>query len=81
LDKYVIAFISQQHTVKLGNLFFPSLVMNEKVLTNQKIIANLFNNYFLSVADSSNVDNNKAQNSSMINPINYLFKYYLINDT
>ena len=55
--------------------------MNEKVLTNQKIIANLFNNYFLSVADSSNVDNNKAQNSSMINPINYLFKYYLINDT
>ena len=28
------------------------------------------------MADSVNVDNNKAKNSSMINPINYLFKYY-----
>jgi len=45
----------------------PSLVMNEKIITNQKEIANLFNNYFLSVADSINVDNNKAKNSSMIN--------------
>ena len=54
----------------------PSLVMNEKTITNQKEIANLFNNYFLSVTDSINVDNNKAKNSSMFNPINYLFKYY-----
>ena len=28
------------------------------------------------MADSIKVDNNKAQHSSMINPINYLFKYY-----
>ena len=28
------------------------------------------------MVDSINVDNNKAKNSSMINPINYLFKYF-----
>jgi hypothetical protein len=40
------------------------------------LIANLFNNYFLSVAYSINEDKNKDENLSMINPINYLFKYY-----
>ena len=44
----------------------PSLVMNEKLSTNQKEIASLFHNYFLSVADFINIDNNKAKNSSMI---------------
>jgi hypothetical protein len=28
------------------------------------------------MADFINADNNKAKNSSLINPINYLFKYY-----
>jgi len=28
------------------------------------------------VADSIKVDNNKAQNYSMVSPINYLLKYY-----
>jgi len=54
----------------------PSLVMYDKIIMNQKEIANLFNNYFLSVADSINAKNNKAKNSNMINPINYLFKHY-----
>jgi hypothetical protein len=54
----------------------PSIVLDEKTITNQYKIANLFNNYFLSLADSINVDKNKAKNSSMINPINNLFKYY-----
>jgi len=53
----------------------PSLVMNEKIMS-KKEVANIFNNYFLSVADSVNVYNNKAKTSSMINPINYLFKHY-----
>jgi Notch-like protein len=43
---------------------------------NQKKIANLFNNYILSMADFINTDNNKAKNFSSINQINYLTKYY-----
>jgi hypothetical protein len=54
----------------------PSPALDGKIITNQKIIANLFNNYFLSMADSINADNNKAKNSSLSNPINYLCKYY-----
>ena len=54
----------------------PSLVMNDKIITNQKEIANIFNNYFPSVPDSINANNHKVKNSSMINPINYLFKHY-----
>jgi len=39
---------------------------------NQNKIANIFNNYLLSVADTVNSDNNKHINTSMTNPINYL---------
>ena len=35
-------------------------------------IANIFNNYFISIADTVNADNNKHINTSMTNPINYL---------
>jgi hypothetical protein len=54
----------------------PLLELDDKIITNQHKIANLFNNYFLSVADSINVNKNKDINSTTINPINYLFKYY-----
>ena len=39
---------------------------------NQNKIANIFNNYFISIADTVNADNNKHINTSMTNPINYL---------
>jgi hypothetical protein len=39
---------------------------------NQNKIANIFNNYFLSIADSINSDNNKHINTNMTNTVNYL---------
>jgi len=39
---------------------------------NQNKIANIFNNYFISIGDTINSDNKKHINTSMINPINYL---------
>ena len=39
---------------------------------NQNKIANIFNNYFISIADTVNADNNKHINTSMTNPINCL---------
>jgi hypothetical protein len=56
----------------------PSIVMDGKTITNQYEIANIFDNYFSSVAASINVDNNKAKATTMANPINYLHKYHSI---
>jgi hypothetical protein len=39
---------------------------------NLNKIANIFNKYFLSIADSVNSDNNKHINTSMTNQVNYL---------
>jgi len=47
-------------------------MIDNKVLTNQNKIANILNYYFLSIADSINVENNKHIDSHMINPVNYL---------
>jgi len=49
-----------------------SLVINNDVIMNQNKIANIFNNYFISIADAINSDNSKNINTSMTNPINYL---------
>jgi hypothetical protein len=49
-----------------------SLVIDNNIIMNQNEIANIFNNYFLSIVDSINTDNNKHINSSMTSPINYL---------
>jgi hypothetical protein len=54
----------------------PLLVLDDKIITNQQKIANLFNNYLLLVADFINADRNKDENSSRINPINYLLTYH-----
>jgi hypothetical protein len=51
----------------------PSLELDDKIITNQHKIANLFNNYFLSVAYSISADKNKDENACMINANNYLF--------
>jgi hypothetical protein len=54
----------------------PLLKLDDKLIANQHKIANLFNSYFLSVADSINGNMNKDINLTMNNPISYLFKYY-----
>jgi hypothetical protein len=54
-----------------------SLVINNNVIMNQNKIANIFNNYFISIADTVNSDNNKHINTSMTNPINYLTNNFI----
>jgi len=49
-----------------------SPVTNNNVIMNQNKIANTLNNYFLSIADSVNSDNNKHINTIITNPITYL---------
>jgi hypothetical protein len=49
-----------------------SLRINNKEVNNQNKITNIFNNYFLSIADSINSDNNKHTNLKVPNPISYL---------
>ena len=46
-------------------------VINNNVIMNQNKIANIFNNYFISIADTFNSDN-KHIHRSMTNPINCL---------
>ena len=49
-----------------------SLIINNNVIMNQNKIANIFNNSFISIANTVNSDNNKHVNKSMTNTINYL---------
>jgi len=43
---------------------------------NQNKIANIFNIYFISIADTVNSDSNKHINTSITNPFNYLKKQF-----
>jgi len=49
-----------------------SLVINNNVIINQNKIANIFNNYFISIADAINSDNSKHINTNVTNLISYL---------
>ena len=53
-------------------IIIQSLVINNNVIMNQNKIANIFNNYFISIADTLNLHNNKYINTSVTNPINCL---------
>ena len=53
-----------------------SLVIDNNVIMNQKIITNTLNNYFLSIADSINLDNNKHINTGITNPVTYLLNNF-----
>ena len=37
----------------------PNIIYEDKIITNHKTIADLFNNYFLSIADEALADTNK----------------------
>jgi hypothetical protein len=52
------------------------LELDDKLIANQHKISNLFNSYFLSVAESIYGNRNKETNSTMNNPISYLFQHY-----
>jgi hypothetical protein len=49
-----------------------SIVLDDNVIMDHKQIVNIFNTYFLSIADSLNSNNNKHVNTNPTNPINYL---------
>jgi len=48
------------------------IIIHNNVIMNQNKIVNIFNNYFISITDTVNSDNNKHINTSITNPINYL---------
>ena len=64
--------INEEKGKTKSSIDIQSLVINNNVIMNQNKTANIFNNYFLSVADTVNADNNKHINTSTTNPINYL---------
>jgi hypothetical protein len=53
-----------------------SLRTDNKEITNQNSTANIFNSYFLSIAESLNSGNNKHTNIKESNPINYLINSF-----
>jgi hypothetical protein len=53
-----------------------SLKIDNTEITNQNTVANIFNNYFLSIAESLNSGNNKQTNTKEPNPINYLINSF-----
>ena len=53
-----------------------SLRIGDKEIINQSKIANMFNNYFLSIAETLNSVNNKSTNTKVPNPISYLTNSY-----
>jgi hypothetical protein len=48
-----------------------SLIIDNNKTVNKTEVANVFNNYFLSIADATN-SNNNHRDTNMTNPINYL---------
>ena len=50
--------------------------IDNKEITNQNTIANIFNSYFLSIAESLNSGNNKHTNIKDPNPISYLINSF-----
>jgi hypothetical protein len=50
-----------------------SLMLNNKLIRNQEEIADTFNRYFITIADSILVNNNNNKHSAnTVNPITYL---------
>ena len=68
--------INNERGITHQDMSAPMLKLDDKLIANQHKIANLFNSYFLSVSESIKGNRNKEVNSTMNNPINYLFKHY-----
>jgi hypothetical protein len=52
------------------------LRIDNKEITNQNKIANIFNSYFLSIAESFKSGNNKHTNTKEANPVSYLINSF-----
>ena len=59
-----------------SEMLVPQIVPEGKLISDQKIIANLFNNYFLSIANLITTDKNNDTKSNICNSTEYLFKHY-----
>ena len=68
--------INNEKGITQQDMSVPQPVLNNKTITNQHKIANIFNSYFISVADSIKEDRSDKVTASSVNPINYLLKYY-----
>ena len=53
-----------------------ALRVDNKGITNQNKIVNIFNSYLLSIAESLNLGNNKHANIKEPNPISYLINSF-----
>jgi hypothetical protein len=53
-----------------------SLKIDNEEITNQNIITNIFNSYFLSIAETFKSSNNKHINIKETNPIDYLINSF-----
>ena len=67
--------INSERGVSHQDTYSTMLQLDGSVIDNQHKIANIFN-HFLSVADASLGNMNNGVNSTMDNPISYLFKFY-----
>ena len=69
--KTIWKIINEEKRKTKSSIDIQSLVINN-IIMNQNKIAKFFNNYFISIADTVNADNNKHINTSMTNQINCL---------
>jgi len=68
--------INRERRISQPDISIPKLEMHNSTITNQQVLANTFNRYFISVADNIKDDINNKANTSKMNPINYLLNYY-----
>ena len=68
--------INREKGTKQQDISVPTLTIDDSTIANQSIIANTFNNYISSVADSISLDKNKDITSNRIDPIDYLYNFY-----
>ena len=68
--------INREKGTKHQDTTVNTLTIDDSTIANQSIIANAFNNYFSTVADSIMTDKKQDITSSRKNPIDYLYKFY-----
>jgi predicted methyltransferase len=63
--------INEEKGMTKSGMDVQSLVINNKLITNQNEIANMINNYFITITETIQ-PNNKHSNTNVHNPIKYL---------
>ena len=62
--KTIWKIINEENGKTKSAIDIQSLVINNNIIVNQNKIANIFNNYFISIVDTINSDNSKHVNTS-----------------